>query len=274
MNIFDTHCHLNLDPLYGEWRTHFDEARAHGVQKFFVPGTTLETSESAIALAGQHEDIFAGAAIHPSETELDSDIASLIDQLETIIKTNRATIIGLGETGLDYYWLPENEDRQTLIELQKQLFISQIKLANQFQLPLIIHVRDRQTPATPAENNAYWDTLELVRQHHHSGTPWILHCASGPEQYIEAAVKMGAYVSFAANITYKKADGLRRLFALVPQDKVLVETDAPYLPPQAFRGKICQPWMIAETVKFIDQELNFPPDTLWQNSGRVFNQVL
>jgi len=238
--IFDTHCHYNLDPLYQDWQKHWQKAQAHGVQKTIVVGTNLESSRRAIEITAQEPNLMAAIGIHPSEKNL----ADQTRRLEELISEE---VVAIGETGLDYFRLDRNlPEFETTIQAQKLAFINHIKLANQHQLDLIIHVRDKKTPETPTPGNAYWDTIQIL-ENHPSQQKFTLHCVSGPTSYIKKAIQLGAYFGIAGNITYKNADHLRDLVRIIPSEKRVLETDAPYLAPQKYRGQVCEPWMIVET---------------------------
>lgn len=264
---FDTHGHLNLEPLYRNWQTCKQEARAEGVRYIFVPGTNMESSLLSLKIAGQNSSMLGGVGIHPTDTyELDLD--STTRKLDTLISENRILVKGIGETGLDYFRMIDDEKKAQIIKTQKEFFRAHLELASRYNLPISIHVRDQDTPE--GESSAYLDTLEIM-QDYSQKVRWILHCASGPRKYIKEALKMGAYISFAGNVTYKNADNLRDLLALVPTDRILAETDAPYLAPLKLRGKICEPKMVVKTADFIADLRAASLDQLYQNSLEVFD---
>ncbi len=269
MNFFDTHGHLNLEPLAENWQQHWQAAEKNQVTHIFVPGTNLLSSELSLELAKQQQNILGGVGIHPSETA-ELNLEETISKLNDLVAKNSAKLAGIGETGLDYFWLEENEEKALIIAKQKKLFQAHLDLALKYQLPISIHVRDKNTPETPENNNAYWDVLTMM-QADAARLTWILHCASGPENYIKEAINQGALISFAGNITYPKAEKLRKLLALTPNDRILTETDAPYLPPQEFRGKICEPWMVSKTAATIATIKPISLEQLYHNALRTFN---
>lgn len=277
MQLFDTHGHLNLEPLVSDWREHWQKAQEHQVAAIFIPGTSVTTSRQAIAQAKANDGLLAGVGVHPHRAseivKSDNQLSAkqVLEQLKELLKENHQVVAGIGETGLDYYRLAKKQNKAKIINIQQQLFVGQIKLANQYKLPLSIHVRDNDTPAAPTKNNAYWDTLRLIKKHYQGNAAWILHCVSGPLEYLQTAIKQKAYISFAGNVTYNQAKQLDQLLEETPKDKLLVETDAPYLPPEEFRGKICEPWMIAKTVQFLKKKKGITAKELWQNATTVFN---
>lgn len=272
--IIDTHCHYNLDPLATNWQKHWSNAQAAGVKTCIVVGTNPESSSLACKLAHADHGLFAAIGVHPSEyqDDLERDVTADITVLRQ--QASDARVVAIGETGLDYFRLPEEPDlAQRVKRLQQQAFAAHVKLAEERALPLIIHVRDTAT-AIEQSSNAYLDVLDVLRAYRHTDTPFILHCISGPPSYVQTALAMGAYIGVAANCTYKKSDAIRDLVRLAPAQRVLSETDAPFLPPQQFRGQVCEPWMISKTVDFIESELGIPPSQLVDNAQRLFPQLM
>jgi TatD DNase family protein len=251
MTIIDTHCHYNLEPIYPNWQKYWQKAQKCEVIKSIIAGSSLETSKKALEIATKDKNLFASIGIHPHYANQDNYF-----DLEKLALENKDKIIAIGETGLDYFFL---DDKKTE---QKKLFIQQIKLANKINKPLIIHVRDKK-------DQAYWDVLEILKNNFNFKTNFVLHCISGPLDYIKEAIKLGAYIGFDGNITYKNADNLRSILKITPKDKILLETDAPYLPPEPFRGKVCEPWMIKKTAEYMQAiGVNIPQTTL--NAVRCF----
>ncbi len=275
--IFDTHCHYNLDPLSQNWQGYWQTAQEKGVQKSIVVGTNIKTTDLAIQIATKEKNLWATAAIHPIEynrlakegASLANKVDEFAQQLHMLLEKKSATkVIAIGETGLDYFHLHKDEslshlEKDTIIDAQKNSLKQHIMLAQKHDLPLILHVRDLQEAA-------YWDTLTILNQLHYQGK-FILHCVSGPREYVKQALEMGAYISAAGNCTYKNAESIRELIRLAPSEKILVETDAPYLPPQEFRGKMCEPWMITQTAEFLTEHLYIPQEVLWQNAHTFFH---
>lgn len=281
MKIFDTHCHYNLEPLYSgqpgyfsnqqlktiqgmSWKDHWLQAQEKGVVASLVPGTNAKTSQLALEIAQTDSNLLASAALHP-----DSVIELTQQQLEQDFKQIKSLaaqtqISAIGETGLDYTSFPAHKSKK-LQKKQQQLFKKHIQLANQVNKPLIIHARDRKHA-----NQVYNDILNIIQQEYNFKQPFVLHCASGSKTYIQQAVELGAYVSFAGNITYPNTKDLRNLIQLVPENRLLIETDAPFLPPQPYRGKINQPKMITATADFIQHELKIHINQVLKNSYQFY----
>ncbi len=258
--LVDSHCHYNLDPLFGSWENHWQKAQAAGVTASVVIGTDLTSSKRAIALAEENQRFVATVGFHPNFFKTKEQLAE-IAQLETII-TNK-NVVALGEIGLDYFRLSDSDTDSEIKELQKQAFRIQLELATKHSLPVCIHVRD-------AQEQAYDDLLEILTAAALGDIPFILHCVSGSSDYIQKALELGAYIGVAGNSTYPKSDAIRAAIALAPADRIVLETDAPYLPPQAYRGQTCEPWMIAETAKNFFLEKHITADQILSNTRAAF----
>jgi TatD DNase family protein len=281
IKIFDTHCHYNLEPLYSgkssffskeqleqlnekSWQGHWHQAQEQGVIASLVAGAGLESSQRAVKIAQAETNLIASVAIHPGEVEKFTD-EELAKQMATLAELAlHQEVKAIGETGLDYYHLT-GDDQTASIRRQQQLFIKHIQLTNQINKPLIIHARDKN-----GGEQAYSDILDLLKQSFQFKQPFVLHCVSGPTTYINEAINLGAYISFAGNITYNNAHNIQKLISLVPNDKLMIETDAPFLAPQAYRGKICEPWMITATAKFMVDNYQLDSNQILANSYRFF----
>jgi TatD DNase family protein len=276
--IIDTHCHYNLEPLFSneegisQWQTHWQKAQENTVQKSIVVGTDSESNTRSLLISAKETDLFSAIGYHPEEYHhavenglqdiklIDERISDNIAELESSMNSK---VVAIGETGLDYFRLPADQSLTKLIkETQQRAFQKHVELAQRQKLPLIIHVRDQK-------EDAYWDVLKILQATQYT-QPFVLHCISGPMEYVSQAVQMGAYVGIAGNVTYKKSDHIRQLVQAVPQDRLLLETDSPFLPPQQFRGQMCEPWMIRLTAEFLTTELNIQADQLSQNAQELF----
>lgn len=286
--IFDTHAHYNIDPLMNDWQKHWQKAQTMGVTKTVVVGSTIEDSKVAVEISANEPNLYPAVGLHPETINIDqvenedcqSQVETKVLQLNELVTKNRQQIIAIGEIGLDYYWL-KTKNHQLLLktkQLQQFLFKKQLQLAINQNLPIIIHCRDKKAPEEKTPGNAYWDLLDIlqapgikpVQSHSDSGKNqafnFVLHCASGPLQYIKEAISLGAYIGFDGNITYPSAENIRNIFQHTPVDRILIETDAPYLPPQQFRGQTCQPWMICLTRDYLENELQANTVIIYQNA--------
>lgn len=284
MQIIDTHCHYNLEPLYSgdpfcfkikedsqilqmNWQKHWQNAQKAGVNKSIIVGPGLSSSEKAVEIANEEECLYAAVGIHPERANKIIDIDQAMIALEKL--ANNKKVIAIGETGLDYFYL-NGESLEELTEIkkrQKDLFIGQIKLAQKLNLPLILHVRDK-------EDLAYQETIDLLEKYWSFNKAIIFHCVSGPISYIKKALTLqNSYFGFDGNITFKKADNIREIFTLVQKTdakKILLETDAPYLAPEPHRGQICEPQMIVEIANYLEKNLQANLEEIYQNSLRAF----
>lgn len=254
--IIDTHCHYNLPPLSDDWQTHWQKAQQYGVHSSWIPGTTLESSKLGVEIASQDPNLWALVGIHPADEMMElGQIDSTIAELEILIERDKAAshpkIIGVGEIGLDYFRIEVGNEEER--ERQRAWLRAQLELALKHDLFISLHVRDKEVPVHPVVGNAYWD-IESILCEFPALPPVILHCASGPAAYVERMLERGAFVSFAGNVTYPKAEAIRQLWRLTPPDRRLIETDAPYLAPQAYRGQPCEPWMISTTAEYLATE--------------------
>ncbi|MBU0576406.1 TatD family hydrolase [Patescibacteria group bacterium] len=269
--IIDTHCHYNLPPLYEHWQDHWKKAQDHGITQSIIPGTNIETSQNAVEIAQHDKNLFATVGVHPHEynqihpDDLSVIIAQHVAALSMLLDDDK-NVISIGETGLDYYRL-KDEQREIAIFNQQAAFKMHIQLANKFKKILVIHSRDKGGDKK-RDNQGYWDILKIIKNDYQHKKPLILHCISGPKEYLKEALELGAYIGIGANVTYPDANELRTLIAIVPQDRLLLETDAPYLPPQEFRGQTCEPWMIKKTAQFL-RHLGMNLEQIYQN----FNQL-
>jgi len=312
MPLFDTHVHYNLDPLFADWQAHYTAAKQHGVIKSMVVGAGMRSSLKAIQLAKAAEGLFAAIGKHPDvyreaiKIKLQNneawqtvfaDLEADIKAFQKLIDENREVVKAIGEVGLDYYKLPQNGDkREWMIEIQKKAFAAYLELAFQNSLPVIVHVRDKikdegfspETDRPLAERNkdgeAYWDALEIISnfKRQHSNFKFVLHCISGPSDYVKQALELGAYIGVDGNITYLEDRGqglggrkqltneIIELARLVPAERLLLETDAPYLAPEPFIGQICEPWMISKTAEFVEAELKISQEQLFKNAVEFF----
>lgn len=263
--IIDSHCHYNLSPLHENWLKHWEEAQKHDVVGALVIGTNLKTSKAAIKISDNQPQLWPTVGIHPataSEPEAaESDPSQTITQLREL--ATQPDVVAIGECGLDYYRLPKSGAlRESQIERQQQLCREQLKLAGELQLPVIIHLRDKTSLA-------YHDFLEIY-QEVDPQVPTILHCVSGPTDWMLRMLEHGAFVSVAGNVTYPSSGHIRGLVEITPPDRLLVETDAPYLPPKAYRGESCLPWMIADTMTFLEEHLGKNREDIYQNTISLF----
>lgn len=220
---FDNHCHLTMLP--SEAAVTVEKAEADGVTHLLTVGCTVEDSQGAAEVASHFDRVWSTAGVHPHEAEHG------IDGLEDLL--DNSSVVAVGECGLDYFY--DHSPRDT----QAEVFARQIELAHQHDLALVIHTRD-----------AWDDTFDILDR---QGIPerTVFHCFTGGPTEVEEALKRGAYVSFSGIVTFKTAEELRAAARIVPLDRLVVETDSPYLAPVPFRGKPNHPGNVAVVGAFL-----------------------
>jgi TatD DNase family protein len=237
----DSHAHLEGHKFDSDRAEMLARAREAGLERILAigSGTGPGTYDCALKIAEQHDWIFSSTGLHPHE----ASVATEADYEEMERLAAHPKLIAWGEIGLDYFY--DHSPR----EVQKQVFRRQMELAAEAKKPIIIHCR----PSNNSEN-AWDDTLEMLRQHWApSGLPGILHCFTGEWKHAQAALEIGFYISFAGNVSYSKAENIRQAAKQVPADRMLIETDSPYLAPVPHRGKRNEPSFVVNTAEAIAQ---------------------
>lgn len=223
MKLFDTHCHLD-DERFSEDRDQLIQALPkQGLVSCVTVGSDLASSERSIALAHQYAHIYAAAGVHPHEAAKAPE--DYLSRLRLLLKTPK--VVALGEIGLDYYY--DFSPRET----QKEILTQQLDLAYELKMPVILHVRD-----------AHGDMIDLLRNLGERRPSGVLHCFSGSAESALEYVRMGFYISFAGPVTFKNAGKLLLAAQAVPSDRLLIETDSPYLAPVPMRGKRNDPSLV------------------------------
>ena len=225
MQLFDSHAHYNDEKFDEDREKIIEEIHEAGVEKLVVAGYSLASSMSALEIAKQYEWMYTISGISPNDipetdADLEKQLMNLHDFIEKNLKTNNK-IVAIGEIGLDYYWEKDEERRK----LQQIAFIKQINMANEFELPIVIHTRE-----------AVMDTLEILKKHTVLKRG-VFHCCPLNRELVKEALKLGYYISFAGPITFKNSKNANEIIELVPIDRMLIETDSPYLAPEPNRGK-------------------------------------
>jgi len=230
--LIDTHAHIH-DPRFDSDRDAvIERARNAGVDVMVTVGTDLDTSRAAISLAEQYAFIYATVGVHPHEVkDLTSEILAELRELAT-----HPRVVAYGEIGLDYYY--EHSPR----DIQRERFSDQLSIARELNLPIVIHTRDAQE-----------DTLEIL-QEEWKDRPGVFHCFTGDPAYATQALQLGFMVSFSGIVTFPKATELREAVRVVPLDRLLIETDCPYLAPIPYRGKRNEPSYLPAIAEVIATE--------------------
>ena len=254
--LVDSHCHLDRieESSCGDVDTILNRARKRGVEKFLCIATSLEGFDNVKAIADEYSDVFCTAGVHPLKKD-----PFTVNQDQLLQQAAQKKVIAVGETGLDYYYSPENA------EWQKQSLRTHIAVAREVSKPLIIHTRDARE-----------DTMAILKQEKAEQTGGILHCFTESFEMAEAAIDMGFYISFSGILTFKTADLLREIARKLPLDRILVETDSPWLAPVPFRGKENQPAYVIEVAEQLANLLSISYQDLatqtTENFYRLFPQ--
>lgn len=258
--LIDSHAHLEMPQFDADREAMLTRARAAGVAMILAigSGTGPGSLDCAIQIARQHDWIKATIGIHPHEAKLaeDKDFA----ELEQLAKD--PAVIAWGEIGLDYFYDHSPRD------VQQKVFIRQMEMARAPKLPIIIHCR-------PSENSedAWQDCLRLIREHwSSSGLGGVLHCFTGSLAHMGAALAMGFMISFAGNVTFAKARNIRDAAKEVPLDRMLIETDSPFLAPVPHRGKRNEPAFVAEVAKKVTEVRGVPVEKIAEATAANFSR--
>lgn len=228
LRIFDTHAHYDESAFDNDRHAVLAGLAAAGVVGVVNPGCSVASTEAAKRLSEKYPFVFFAAAVHPEE--LDSAGAGDMDKIAALA---RQGAVAVGETGLDYHYLKDREDREAARQMQKDWFARHLELANSLDLPVIIHDRD-----------AHADSMELIRKYRPRG---VMHCFSGSAEMAEELVKLGFYLGFTGVVTFKNAKKTARAVEAIPLERILIETDSPYMAPEPFRGRRCDSSMIQKT---------------------------
>lgn len=217
--LVDSHCHLDFPELANRLDQVLDSMKAARVGAALCIGVSLEGLPGVLALAEQHENLYASVGVHPEHQDCSEPEVSTLLQL-----AGHQRVLGIGETGLDYYW---HKDKP---EWQRERFRVHIRTALACRKPLIIHTRD-----------AAEDTLRIMREEGAAAVGGVMHCFTETQSVADEALSMGFHISFSGIVTFKNAKQLKEVASKVPLERLLVETDSPYLAPVPFRGKINEP---------------------------------
>ncbi len=224
MELFDTHFHIqpedNVDLL-------INNAHAAGVNRFMVAGATIEFTETMLERILPYPEIYAAVGVHPHQAGDFAGDLTFFEQLYT-----HPQVCAVGEVGLDYYY---NNAPSTV---QQEVFSSFLRIANDLKKPVIIHCRD-----------AFEDTYNLVANHLKPLHPFVIHCFTSSKDWADRFIALGGYVSFNGIITFKKSENIRAVMRELPLDRILFETDSPYLAPEPYRGKRNEPAFVARVIE-------------------------
>ncbi|HEX8226169.1 MAG TPA: TatD family hydrolase [Allosphingosinicella sp.] len=249
----DSHCHLNYKGLVEEQQAVLERARAAGVEAMLNISTRQSEWDEVIGLAERESDVWASVGIHPHEADAHPDV-----QTATLVE--RAThprVVGIGESGLDYYYDHSDRDRQ------RASFRAHIAAARDTGLPIIVHTRD-------AEDDTHAILAEEMGKGAFTG---VIHCFTASWDFADKALKLGLYVSISGIVTFKNAKDLQSSAIMIPSERLLIETDAPFLAPVPHRGRPCEPAFVADTARFLAALRGEPVEALAAQTGDNFRRL-
>jgi TatD DNase family protein len=249
----DSHCHLNYKGLVEEQQAVLERARAAGVSAMLNISTRASEWDDVIGVAEREPDVWASVGIHPHEADVHPDI-----ETETLVERARhKRVIGIGESGLDFYY--DHSDR----ERQRDSFRSHIAAARETGLPIIVHTRD-------AEEETHRILEEEMGKGAYSG---VIHCFTASGDFARKALDLGFYISMSGIVTFKNAKDLQETARQIPAERLLIETDAPFLAPVPHRGKPCEPAFVAATARFLADLRGEPVEKLSEYTAANFRSL-
>ena len=252
--IIDSHCHLDYSNLYNQLDDVIKRAEYNQVKYFLTICTTLKSFDTIKLITDKYENIYGTFGIHPHETKrfVNVDKSFILDSVK-----NNKKIIGIGETGLDFYY---NHSEK---KVQKKSFIEHIRAASELNIPIIVHSRDAEI-----------DTYEILKsEKKNSNLKVLLHCFTGSKEFAKKLLDLNCYISISGIITFKKSTELADTVSSIPIEKLLVETDSPYLAPLPHRGKSNEPSYIVHTIEKISQIMNVSKEHVAVNTTNNFKKL-
>ena len=231
MELIDTHCHLTFKPLDADIEAVLERSTTAGVTSWITIGTSLEDSQKAVEFADRFDNLCATVGVHPHDAK---DVtADTLAQLRRLAQN--VNVVAIGETGLDFHY---NFSKQPD---QLRVFAAQLKLATELNLPVVVHSR-----------NAFEETMDILEQHGSGLKGVVFHCFSGSPEQAKRVLERGYYISFTGAVTFKNAEQTRQAAKLVPLERLMVETDCPYMSPEPMRKqKVNEPALMIHTAKFL-----------------------
>ena len=252
--IADSHCHLDYPNLYNELDDVVNRAIKNDVKLLLTICTTVESFKRIKLIVDKYKNIYGTFGIHPHETK---NFKNMTDTLIIEYKNESKKIIGIGETGLDYYY--NHSDKN----IQKKIFTQHIEAAKELDIPLIVHSRDAEI-----------DTFDILKSYmKNSKLKTIIHCFTGSKDFAKKIINIGCYISISGIITFKGSNELSETISSIPIDKLLVETDSPYLTPIPNRGKSNEPSFITHTIEKLSIIRNIEKKVIIENTTNNFRKL-
>jgi TatD DNase family protein len=253
VRLADSHCHLIYKGLGEQQPEVLARAREAGVVAMLNISTRENEWDDVIAVAERENDVWASIGIHPHE----ADEHVHIDTAKLVERARHPRIVGIGESGLDYYYDHSDRDRQ------RASFRAHLAASRETQLPIIVHTRDAEE-----------DTAEILRDEMGKGAfPGVIHCFTASGAFADVALELGFYISISGIVTFKNAKDLQETAARLPLERLLIETDAPFLAPVPHRGKTGEPAFVADTCRFLAQLRGEDPEDLAETTRQNFHKL-
>jgi TatD DNase family protein len=249
----DSHCHLNYKGLVEEQGAVLERARAAGVETMLNIATRSSEWDDVIGVAEREGDVWASVGVHPH----DADTHAEVETATLVERAAHPRVVGIGETGLDFYYDRSDRDRQ------RASFRAHIAAARETGLPLIVHTRDAEE-----------DTVSILRDEMGKGSfTGVIHCFTGTAELAASAMEMGFFISISGIVTFKNARELQETVRTLPLERMLIETDSPFLAPVPHRGKPCEPAFVADTARFLAELRNEPLERLAEATAGNFRRL-
>ena len=249
--IIDSHCHLDYEPINSSLDEVIERAKKNGVTNMLTISTEDKKYSKILEIVNKYKNVYGTYGIHPHEANVHQKINSKTI-IEKIKMNNK--IIGIGETGLDFYYNHSEKD------IQIKLFLEHIKASRELNLPLIVHTR-------AAENETY---NILKKENKNRDLKILIHCFTGSVDFAKKILDLNCYISASGIVTFKKSSELRKAFEIVPLERLLVETDSPYLSPEPLRGKSNEPGNIIHTIKFLSNLKKIDYESIISQTSKNF----
>jgi TatD DNase family protein len=231
MQLIDTHCHLTFEPLVGDIEAVIERSRATSVTEWITVGTDPQHNQKAIELAGRFDNMYAAVGIHPHDAEVIN--AQTLTELQNLAQNIK--VVAIGETGLDFHYNFSGQPAQ------RRLFAAHLKIAADLNLPVVVHSRD-----------AFDETIDMLEQYGSGVKKVVFHCFSGSPEQAKIILDKGFYISLTGVVTFKNASKTQQVAKIVPTDRLMLETDCPYMSPEPMRKqKINEPALMFHTAKFV-----------------------
>jgi len=251
--LADSHCHLNYPGLVEHQQAVLERARARGVTAMLNIATRESEWDAVLATAEREADVWATVGIHPNE----ADAHPHVDTAKLVARAAHPRVVGIGESGLDYHYDHSGPEQQ------QASFRAHIAACRETGLPLIVHTRDAEA-----------DTIAILRDEMDKGAyPGVIHCFTASRDFADKALELGLYISISGIVTFKNAKEIQDTARIIPADRLLIETDAPFLAPVPHRGKPGEPGFVADTLAFLAQLRGEAPEALAERTATNFHTL-